>query len=227
MNRTVKSYGLLTLLIILVSIGVALMVKTDTGLGPWDAMALTFSFLTGMKIGTIGMICNFLCIFGQIALLGKNFKKINFLQIPISILLGSTVNFFLYTVFKNLTFESYLSRIGVAIISIVFITFLVGAIVCLGLPTFSLEGFCSAVHQKTGIPFAKFRQWVDFFCVGLIIILTLIFPIKWSLREGTIICMLIFGPLLGIFMPIIERMYEKLGLTEGKSEMEKEFEGLE
>ena len=34
MNRTVKSYGLLTLLIILVSIGVALLVKTDTRLGP-------------------------------------------------------------------------------------------------------------------------------------------------------------------------------------------------
>ena len=227
MNKTVKSYSLLTLLIILVSIGVALMVKTGTGLGPWDAMALTFSYLTGMKIGTLGMISNFLCIFGQIVLLGKNFKKINFLQIPISILLGSTVNFFLYTVFKELTFESYMLRITIAVFSIISISFLVGAIVCLGLPTFSLEGFCSAVHQKTGIPFAKFRQWMDFFCVGLIIVLTLIFPIKWSLREGTIICMVIFGPLLGIFMPKIEKIYEKIGLIDGKSEMEKEFEGLE
>lgn len=160
--------------------------------------------------------------------MGKNFKKINFLQIPISILLGSTVNFFLYTVFKNLTFESYLSRIGVAVISIVFITFLVGAIVCLGLPTFSLEGILQCSTSEDRNPLCKFRQWVDFFCVGLIIILTLIFPLKWSLRErDDYMYAHIWTFTWDQPMPIIERMYEKLGLTEGKSEMEKEFEGLE
>ncbi|WP_314393391.1 hypothetical protein [Leptotrichia shahii] len=68
---------------------------------------------------------------------------------------------------------------------------------------------------------------MDFFCVGVIIVLTLVFPIKWSLREGTIISMLIFGPLLGISMPKIEKFYEKWDLVDGKSEIEKEIEGLE
>lgn len=219
MNKTVKSYMLLTILIILVSAGVALIIKIDTGLGPWDAMALTFSFLTGIKVGTIGMILNFLCIFGQIAILKKDFKKINFLQIPISILLGNSVNFFVYNVFKNLTFDNYILRLTLSITTIVFITFIIGAIVCLKLPTFSLEAFCSSVNEKTKIPFAKIRQWADFLCVGLIVISTLVFRISWSLREGTIICMIIFGPLLGIFIPRIEKIYEKIGLIDVKSNL--------
>ena len=227
MNRAVRAYVLLILLIVMVGMELAILVKMDTGVGPWDAMALSFSFLTGIKMGTVGMICNFSCIFGQIILLKKEFKKINFLQIPISMLLGYTVNFFVYIVFKNMAFDNYILRITITVVMLVLISFTIGAIVVLGLPIFALEGFCSAVHIKTGIPFAKFRQWMDFFCVGVIIVLTLVFPIKWSLREGTIISMLIFGPLLGISMPKIEKFYEKWYLVDGKSEIEKEIEGLE
>ena len=57
--------------------------------------------------------------------------------------------------------------------------------------------------------------------------MTFVFSIKWSLREGTIISMIIFGPLLGISMPKIEKLYKKWDLIDGKSEIEKEIEGLE
>ena len=227
MNRMIRAYGLLILLTILAGMELALLVKMNVGVDPWNAMALSFSFLTGIKMGTIAIICNFLCVLGQIILLKKEFKKTNFLQIPISMLLGYTVNFFVYIVFKNMAFDNYILRITITVVMLVLISFTIGAIVVLGLPIFALEGFCSAVHIKTGIPFAKFRQWMDFFCVGVIIVLTLVFPIKWSLREGTIISMLIFGPLLGISMPKIEKFYEKWDLVDGKSEIEKEIEGLE
>ena len=177
MNRAVRAYVLLILLIVMVGMELAILVKMDTGVGPWDAMALSFSFLTGIKMGTVAIICNFLCVLGQIILLKKEFKKINFLQIPISMLLGYSINFFVYVVFKNMTFSNYIFRITTNIIVLVSIAFTMGAIVVLGLPTFALEGFCSAIHVKTGIPFAKFRQWIDFFCVGLVIVLTLVFPI--------------------------------------------------
>lgn len=52
-----------------------------------------------------------------------------------------------------------------------------------------------------------------FFLRWFVVILTLIFPIEWSLREGTIISMILFGPLLGIFMPRIENSKEKMGFS--------------
>jgi len=118
-------------------------------------------------------------------------------------------------------------RITTNVIVLVSVAFTMGAIVVLGLPTFALEGFCSAIHVKTGIPFAKFRQWVDFFCVGLVVILTLVFPIEWSLREGTIISMILFGPLLGIFMPRIEKLYEKWDLVDANEKYHNKKTGLQ
>ena len=62
MNRMIRAYGLLILLTILAGMELALLVKMNVGVGPWDAMALSFSFLTGIKMGTVAIICNFLCI---------------------------------------------------------------------------------------------------------------------------------------------------------------------
>jgi len=39
--------------------------------------------------------------------------------------------------------------------------------------------------------------------------------------------MVLFGPLFRIFMLRIEKFYEKWDLVDGKSEIEKEIEGLE
>ena len=173
-----KSVWIAHITTILAGMELALLVKMNIGVAPWDAMALSFSFLTGIKMGTVAIICNYLCVLGQIILLKKEFKKINFLQIPISMLLGYSINFFVYIVFKNMTFSNYIFRITTNIIVLVSVAFTMGAIVVLGLLTFALEGFCSAIHAKTGIPFGKFRQWIDFFCVGLVVILTLVFPIE-------------------------------------------------
>ncbi|RRD39378.1 hypothetical protein EII29_07260 [Leptotrichia sp. OH3620_COT-345] len=227
MTKSIKAYGLLGILIILAGAGIAVTVKADVGVGPWDAMSLTFSYLTGLKIGTLGIIFNFICLIGQKILLGKDFKNSSIWQIVVSILLGIAINFFAYTAFKNLVFPNYIIRLTASITSTVFLAAVIGAIVVLGITSFALEGFCSAVHRKTGIPFGKFRQWVDFFCVTVSIILTFIFSLKWSLREGTIISMLLFGPLMGIFMPKIEKMFEKWGIVDGKSELEKEIEEME
>ena len=146
MNRMIRAYGLLILLTILAGMELALLVKMNVGVGPWDAMALSFSFLTGIKMGTIAIICNFLCVLGQIILLKREFKKINLLQMPVSMLLGYSINFFVYVVFKNMAFSNYIFRITTNIIVLVSVAFTMGAIVVLGLPTFALEGFCSAIH---------------------------------------------------------------------------------
>lgn len=227
MTKEIKAYGLLGILIMLAGAAIAVTVKADVGVGPWDAMALSFSYLTGIKMGTLGIIFNFICLIGQKIILGKEFRKSSVWQMFISILLGIAINFFAYTVFKNFVFPNYIIRLTAAIGATVFLAAIIGAIVILGITSFALEGFCSAVHKKTGIPFGKFRQWIDFFCVGVAAALTFIFSLKWSLREGTIISMLLFGPLLGIFMPKIEKNFEKWGIVDGKSELEKEIEEIE
>ncbi|WP_233573279.1 YitT family protein [Leptotrichia sp. OH3620_COT-345] len=224
--KEIKIYIIIVIFLILTGIGVSLIVKIGIGLGPWDAVALTFSYLTGLKIGTVGMIFNLLCILGQFIIEGKKFKKISFLQILVLLLIGNVVNYFIYTVFKNLYFNNYFIKFMFILIGIIFVSFSVSAILVLGKPTFPLESFCSAVHKKTKISYSKFRQWVDMGIIAIITVTTLLFSLPWSLREGTVLFAILFGPFLGIFMPKIEQIFEKWGLIDGKSEIEKEIEGI-
>ncbi|MDO5088800.1 MAG: hypothetical protein Q4D53_03350 [Leptotrichiaceae bacterium] len=224
--REIKTYILIAVFLVLTGMGVSLIIKIGIGLGPWDALALTFSYLSGIKIGTVGMIFNLLCILGQFIIEGKKFRKISLLQIPVLILLGNVVNYFTYNVFRDLSFNNYFVKAAVMSAVIAFVSFSVSVILVLGKPTFPLESFCSAVHRKTKISYSKFRQWIDIGMVVIITAITLLFSLSWSLREGTLLFAVLFGPFLGIFMPKIEQIFEKWNLVDGKSEIEKEIEGL-
>ena len=66
MNRMIRAYGLLILLTVLAGMELALLVKMNVGVGPWDAMALSFSFLTGIKMGAVAIMCNFFVYWGKL-----------------------------------------------------------------------------------------------------------------------------------------------------------------
>lgn len=81
-------------MIILISCGASLTLKAAIGVGAWDALALTGSSISGIKVGTVGMLLNFICIFIELMILRKNFKIKHALQIALCIIVGYTVNFF-------------------------------------------------------------------------------------------------------------------------------------
>lgn len=209
MLKKIRAYIIMLMLIILTGMGIATLIKAGVGLGPWDALNATFSNLTGIKVGTVNIILNLICFTGQIILLNKKFKWINILQIPNVLLLGYSINFFYDVVFKNINIDNYFINLIVFIIATIFIAGTIGGIVVLGLPAFSLEGFCDAISQKTNIQFHKIRFSADVFSITVSALCTLLFSLNWTLREATIIALLTFSPLMGKFMPIIEKFYRE------------------
>lgn len=226
-KKEIFSYIIIVVFAMLVGIGVSLIVKADIGLSSWDALALTFSYLTGIKIGTVGIVLNTLCVLGQFLIEGKDFKKPSLLQIPIMVIFGTVINFFIYNLLGNISFNNYMVKILVLVFAIVCISFSVSFILVLGKPTFPIESLCMAVHREMKIHYSKFRQIVDIVLIAVIVAVTFIFRLSWSLREGTVIIAVLFGPLLGIFMPRIEQFLEKKGIIDGKSQIEKIIEGEE
>lgn len=212
MEKTIKGFIMLCIFVIFTGIGVAIMMKVDLGMGVWDATSLTFSYLTGLKLGTVGMVINILCVLLQIIILNKKFSIINLLQVPAAILLGVVINFFGYYFFKDLVVTDYWLKIVLCILMTIFIAFNIAGIVALRFLMLPPEGLCLAISTKWNIPFAKVRQWLDYVCVIIIIVFTLIFSIKWSIREAAIISALLFSRTLGYLLPKIEKFYEKTGL---------------
>ena len=96
------------------------------------------------------------------------------------------------------------------VIGNVITAFVVAAIMLLEVITFALEGACKVISDKYKIPFHKFRQYVDIGSILIVILLALIFKIELYIREGTIIGMLIFSPMIGYFMKILKPILLKM-----------------
>lgn len=208
----IKKSIVLTILVSLVGVGVALTLKADIGVGAWDALAATLAGMVGIPIGTMGIILNCSCVILQMVLLQKNFRKIQLLQFPISILFGSIINFMLYNIFNAFTVDAYSMKIIFLLMGYVVIAFSVGSVMVMNMVTFPLEGASMVVSDKLNKKFHIVRQLVDVLSVVLALVLIFAFSQPLSVREGTIIGVIIFGPLMGFFMKVLTPIFKKYDL---------------
>lgn len=211
MNKSIKRYILIVLGFMIVGITCAFTLKANIGVGAWDALAKSSSDIFGIEVGTMGIVFNCSCVVGQMIILRKKFKPIQLLQVPLSVLLGVVINFVLYEV---LTFEfnSFVGGILMYIAGSTVCAFGVSIVMLLDEVTFALEGFCMALTNVISAKFHVVRQGADILSVIVVVILTLIFKISWSIGVGTIIGMLTFGPTLGIFMKLFKPILKKHNL---------------
>lgn len=208
MSKNVKRYLLIILGFMIVGTGCAFTLKANVGIGAWDAMAKSASDILHIEVGTMGMIFNCTCVIGQIIILRKNFKLVQLLQIPFSVLLGFVINFVLYNLLV-FEFDSFIGGILMFMVSITVCAFGVSIVMVLDEVTFALEGFCMAVTNILDVKFHITRQIADVLSVLVVVALTLLFDIPWSLGIGTIVGMFIFGPMLGIFMKLLKPILKK------------------
>ncbi|MBP3651809.1 MAG: hypothetical protein J6J78_01910 [Clostridia bacterium] len=180
--------------ILLVYSAVAFAIKAGIGVLPVDAAITSIATLIGMKVGTFSMLFHGSFFVGQIIIEKKDFRKTELLQLLYITLGGTVLNFFLYTVLKNVTFTAYPLRLIVCVLA-----FLVSAFGCTmvletHLMRTPMEGCIQMIAERIGTTMGKLRQKIDIVLVIISVAITLIFKQDWTLREGTIIAALIFGP---------------------------------
>ncbi len=182
--------------IILIYSAVAFAIKAGIGVMPVDAAIATIADVVNIKVGTISMLFHGSFFIGQILMEKKDFRKTEFLQILYITLGGSVLNFFLYTVLQNITFSFYPVRLVVCILAFIVSAFGCTLVLETHLMRTPMEGCIQmmADRSRSGITMGKLRQIIDILLVVLAVVLTLIFGTDWTLREGTVIAALIFGP---------------------------------
>ena len=183
--------------LIYAAVGVA--IKCGIGVLPVDAAITTLSNIIHVKVGTVAIFFHGSFLVGQIILEKKNFRKIEFLQILNITFGGAVLNFVLYTLLKNFTVTFYPVKLVLSTAS-----FLVEAFGCtLVLETHfvrtSMEGFIQLMAERMGITMGTLRRRIDIFLVIATVLLILITKTPWTLREGTVIAALIFGPAMDFF----------------------------
>lgn len=212
MKKFIHQIIVLAICVIITGFGASLTMKASLGIGAYDAAAMSVSQLLIIKVGTVAMCFNISCVLLQILVLKKEFKPLQFLQIGISILLGTVVNFFLYSILGQLSVSAYPARLMLFVAGIIICAFAVAIIMAINIVSMPLEGFCMAISNKLNINFGKIRQYADVISIAVAIVFTLLFGSALTLREGTILGMIMFGPLLDRFIKTFKPVLIKYDL---------------
>lgn len=207
-NIKIKDILLIALAMIILGFGVSLMMKANIGLSAWDALSATLANLFGIKVGDASMISNIIMFTLQIILLGRAFKKTQYLQVFLIFLFGFVVNFFFYNVLQFEVYD-YIFKIILLFLGAAFVAIAVTMLVVINILTMPLEGFCTAFSARTGIPFAKVRLSMDVITIILCLALSFIFSLPMEVREGTIIVMIVFNGLVAKLMNPIRNILGK------------------
>lgn len=205
----IKKIVVLFISILLVSFSVSIVLKCAIGVGAWDAFSQTASGLIGIKVGTFSMFMNVTCVIAQM-IIRKQIKITLILQIALAVLLGFLINFFYYELLGNWDTGSYLTTMIFFLIGNISCAFGVGTVTAQNFISFPLEGLSMEIANKLNRPFGKIRQLTDIITMMGVIILVLLFNGLMTIREGTVIGMIIFGPLLELYMRYVKPFMFKI-----------------
>lgn len=205
-----KKYCLFILTLMMVSIGDSLCFKANIGVSPYEALALTFNYMSHIKIGTLTLFVNACMILFQV-ILSKQLKVKYVLQFFMSLFFGMIVNTIVYQVLSGITLQYYQSLI-MEIIGLCISASGCGLLVALNVCVFPCEGFALTFSNTFKVDFQKTRQVIDIILVISCISLSLIFQCGFALREGTIIAACIFSPIMGFVQRSVTK---RLSLQKG------------
>lgn len=184
-----RRYLLLVIGVFCVGLGVALAKHSDLGISPVSSVANVFSIkFPVLSVGTWLMLWNCVIILGEILILRKNFKPIQLLQFPISLLLGVFTDLGMVLV-GGIPAGYYPVRlllvlIGVAVLGLG-ITLMVVSDTVMNVGEAFVDVVSKALHKS----FGSVKVVFDISCVALSVLLSLLlfeFTVVGT-REGTVI----------------------------------------
>ena len=183
----------------LMTIGIAISVKSNLGVSPVSSIPYTMTCVWGIEMGKATILFHTIL------------KPINLLQIAVGVVFGYFTTFCNYLVSFLPTPENILIRIIMMLISTVFIAVGIFFYLPPNLMPLAGEGAMQAVSQITGMDFSKVK--IRFDCTMVLIsIITCLITIHspGSVGIGTVIAAVLVGTVLGIVTRLFGQQRDRL-----------------
>lgn len=207
-----KRYVLFIISLFFSALGVAITKHGELGVSPISSVANVLSYkYTSLSLGTWLIIWNCVLIVGQIVLLGKNFKPVQLLQIPLSFLFGYFTDFWMWCV-SFIPVGNYIVRLILVLCGTIILGFGISLSVIANVIMNSGEAFVKAISDKINKNFGNIKIGFDVICVIIAVVLSLIFFHGKIIgtREGTILSALFTGVVVKIFTSVIKIPLENI-----------------
>ena len=187
----------------IMTIGVALSVKSNLGVSPVSSIPYTMTCVWGIEMGRATIIFHCVLVLLQVVLLRKNFRAVNLLQVLVGILFGYFTTFCNYLMTFLPTPEYLFVRLLMMLISALLIAIGIFLYLPAGLIPLAGEGAMQAVSQVTGIEFSRVKVGFDCTMVAVSAITCLLaIHSLGSVGIGTIAAAILVGTFHGIIKKI-------------------------
>ena len=194
-QEVIKRYYILCLGLIIAGFGVSFAKIAQLGVSPISSTANVVSeYFSQISLGNWIIIWNCILLLGQITILRKEFKMIEFLQIPISFIFGYCTDFGMF-LFGWIPTEHYWVQLVLVFVSVMVLAFGLSLSVIANVVMNSGEAFVNAIARKGHKEFGNVKIAFDCSCVTIAVLVScIIFDFHIiGIREGTVISALFTG----------------------------------
>lgn len=200
--------------VIVCAMGTSFVIKGAIGASAWDALSQSISGVTSLKIGTVSMIINISCVVAQLIIVRPKSLIMYILQIAIAVVFGSVLNFFLYQVLGQIEVTNLIVRTIAVVMGTIIAAFAVSFVMSLDFVGFPLESLCKVLSKNSKLGFGKIRQLADVISMAIVVVITFALGNELTLGVGTVIGVVLFGPLIDLFTSSIHpRIHKTLNIT--------------
>jgi len=202
---------------LIMTLGIALSVKSDLGVSPVSSIPYTMTCVIGLEMGKATIVFHIFLVILQILMLRKQFQIKNLLQILVGVIFGYFTTFCNYLVtFIDLP-DTMLIRLTLMIISTFLIAFGIHLYVPTKLIPLAGEGAMLAISEKWDKKFSSVKLAFDITMVAISLITCLIILHSiGSVGIGTIIAAFCVGIELKWITKITDT-YKKNHLSQNSS----------
>ncbi|WP_295634530.1 MAG: putative BCR, YitT family [Mitsuokella multacida] len=204
---TPKRYILLIIAVMIQSAGIALVVKSLLGTSPISSVPYVLSLISPFTFGQTTFAVNMVFVVFELLMLKRNFPAVFWLQIPVTIVFGLCIDFFmaLFTIVP----EAYPLKIALCIVGTALVALGVAGQGVADVLMLAGEGAVYTFAHKFHIDFGKVKVGND---VSLVIIAAIVSMASLGtiegIREGTLISALLTGVFARFFLRHLSRVDE-------------------
>lgn len=211
-RELLKRYGLFIISLFISALGVAVTKRGELGVSPISSAANVMSMrFPALSLGSWLIIWNCILIAGQIALLRRNFKLIQLLQVPLSFLFGWFTDIGM-CIARLFPVSGYISRLVAVVCGTAILGFGISLSVAANVIMNSGEALVKAVSDVSGKEFGNVKIIFDISNVTFAAVLSLaLFDLKIvGLREGTVIAALFTGVCVKFFTKLCKEGLDRM-----------------
>lgn len=199
--RFVPKLLLLIFGLCILAFGVALSIRSNLGTSPISSVPYAYSYIFPFSVGTLTVLMHIIMIVLQMAILGKNFRMLQWLQLPVGIAFGFFIDIALWLT-QAWQIEHYFLQLLFCMLSCIITAVGVCIVIRANLIMLAAEGLYLAIATRFHKEFGLCKT------VGDIILVIIAASSAYlyigeviGIREGTMITAVLVGGLVRKLLP--------------------------